>query len=114
MPLLKHGDLKMSQSLAIEAYLLNIAPKFKGLTAKQRAVDGMFASIKEEMLLNCAKVIWVANKKLEISNFNFKFPRARNIEIIRYYRQTLQGSFSAVYHIIYQKSFGCIKANICK
>ena len=41
-------------------------------------------------------VDWVANKKLEISNFNFKFPRARNIEIIRYYGQTLQGSFSAV------------------
>ena len=41
-------------------------------------------------------VIWVANTKLEISDFNFKSPRARNIEIIRYYRQTLQGSFSAV------------------
>ena len=39
---------------------------------------------------------WVANEKLEISNFNFKFPRARNIEMIRYYRRTLQGSFSAV------------------
>ena len=39
---------------------------------------------------------WVANKRLEISNFKFKFPRARNREIIRYYRQTLQGSFSAV------------------
>ena len=41
-------------------------------------------------------VCWVANKKLKIPNFNFKFPRARNIEIIRYYRQTLQGSSSAV------------------
>ena len=39
---------------------------------------------------------WAAKKKLEISKSNFKFPRARNIEIIRYYRQTLQGSFSAV------------------
>ena len=46
-----------------------------------------------------ASVGWVAKKKLDISNFNtchFKLPRARNIEIIRHYRQTLQGSFSAV------------------
>ena len=41
-------------------------------------------------------VNWVVNKKLGISNLNFKFPRARNSEIIRYYRQTLQASFSAV------------------
>ena len=41
-------------------------------------------------------VLCVANKKLEISNFNFKFPRARHIEIIRYFRHTSQGSFSAV------------------
>ena len=56
-------------------------------------------SVTEEyyaMLINEPNVNWVANKKLDISNFNFNFPRARNIEILRYYRQTFQGSFSAV------------------
>ena len=27
-------------------------------------------------------VYWAANQRLEISNFNFKFPRARNLEMI--------------------------------
>ena len=52
-------------------------------------------------------VAWVANKKLEISNFNFTFPRARHIEIIRYYRQTLQGSFSAVWKPNFASNYSC-------
>ena len=36
-------------------------------------------------------LLWIANQRLVISKFKFKFPRARNIEIIRNYRQTLQG-----------------------
>jgi len=62
MPLLKHGGLKMSQSLAIEGYLTNLAPKFSGLTAQQKAVDAMYGGIKEEMLLNCAKAIFTTKK----------------------------------------------------
>jgi len=62
VPLLKHGGLKMSQSLAIEAYLINLSPKFSGLTAQQKAVDGMYSGIKEEMLLNCAKAIFMTRK----------------------------------------------------
>merc|ERR1712106_1275935 len=57
-PLLKHGDLKLSQSGAIEAYLASIAPKFSGLTPQQRAIDSMYAGIKEEMLSNCAKALF--------------------------------------------------------
>ena len=29
------------------------------------------------------KVLWAANKRLEISNFKFKFPRARTYELVR-------------------------------
>ena len=47
IPLLRHGDLKISQSGAIERYLADLAPKFAGLTPQQRAVDGMFAALKE-------------------------------------------------------------------
>ena len=74
VPLLKHGSLKMSQSLAIEAYLINISPKFSGLTAQQKAVDGMYCGIKEEMLLNCAKAIFTTKKsapeqaKVDVTN----------------------------------------------
>lgn len=57
-PLLKHGDLKLSQSGAIEAYVANIAPKFSGLTVQQRAIDSMYAGIKEEILTNCGKAIF--------------------------------------------------------
>uniref|UniRef100_A0A7S0FZK3 Glutathione S-transferase n=1 Tax=Pyrodinium bahamense TaxID=73915 RepID=A0A7S0FZK3_9DINO len=62
VPLLRHGDLKMSQSGAIEAYLASIAPKFAGLTPQQRAVDMQYAGIKEEVLLNCAKAIFTTRK----------------------------------------------------
>ena len=47
VPLLEDGALKMSQSLAIERYIADIAPKFSGLTPQQRAIDGMYAATKE-------------------------------------------------------------------
>lgn len=59
MPLLEHGDLKISQSAAIETYLASIAPKFCNLTPAQRATDHMFLSMKEDILVGCAK--WVFN-----------------------------------------------------
>eukprot|EP00746_Dinoflagellata_sp_MGD_P017239 gnl/MRDRNA2_/MRDRNA2_139477_c0_seq1.p1 gnl/MRDRNA2_/MRDRNA2_139477_c0~~gnl/MRDRNA2_/MRDRNA2_139477_c0_seq1.p1 ORF type:complete len:251 (+),score=59.15 gnl/MRDRNA2_/MRDRNA2_139477_c0_seq1:84-755(+) len=62
MPLLKHGDLKISQSGAIEMYLSAIAPKYSGLSVQQRAVDNMYSGIKEEMLFNCAKAIFTTQK----------------------------------------------------
>jgi len=62
MPLLKHGELKLSQSGAIEAYLTNIAPRYSGLTVEQRAIDNMWQGIKEEILANCAKAIFTTQK----------------------------------------------------
>ena len=63
MPLLQHGELKISQSGAIEAYLASIAPRYKDLTPQQRAVDVMFMGIKEEILHNCAKAIFTTQKE---------------------------------------------------
>merc|ERR1740121_2054381 len=62
MPLLNHGDLKISQSGAIETYIAAIAPRYSGLTVQQRAVDNMYQGIKEEVLLNCAKAIFTTRK----------------------------------------------------
>merc|ERR1712137_110059 len=65
MPLLSHGNLKMSQSGAIEGYIASIAPRYQDLTAQQRAVDAMYCGIKEEMLLNCAKAVFTTRKTNE-------------------------------------------------
>lgn len=62
MPLLSHGDLKISQSGAIEAYIASISPRYKDLTPQQRAVDMMFIGIKEELLVNCAKAVFTTQK----------------------------------------------------
>lgn len=62
LPTLRHGDLKMSQSGAIEAYMLAIAPKYKGLAAQQRAKDMQYACIKEDILADCAKAIFITKK----------------------------------------------------
>lgn len=57
MPLLSHGDLRFSQSFAIEQYIASIAPAFSGLNAVQRGIDNMFCKIKEDMLQGFAKVL---------------------------------------------------------
>ncbi len=62
MPLLQHGDLKISQSGAIEAYIASIAPRYKDLTPQQRAVNVMFMSIKEEINQNCGRAIFTTKK----------------------------------------------------
>lgn len=58
LPLLEHNGLKISQSAAIETYLASIAPKFAALTPAQVATDRMFAHIKEDVLLGCAKIVF--------------------------------------------------------
>lgn len=62
VPLLEDGALKMSQSLAIERYIADIAPKFSGLTPQQRAIDGMFAATKEDMIQGVAKILFSPDK----------------------------------------------------
>jgi hypothetical protein len=62
MPLLSHGELKMSQSGPIETYIAAIAPRYKDLTVQQRAMDNMYEAIKEEILMNCAKAVFTTQK----------------------------------------------------
>jgi len=66
-PVLKHGSMAISQSSAIEKYLATIAPKFSDLTPQQRAVDDMYAAVKEDLLQGCAKVVFGDTSKAPTS-----------------------------------------------
>lgn len=57
LPCLQHGTLKLSQSFAIEHYLMSIAPAFKDLTLAQRAADYEFCKMKEEMMAGFLNII---------------------------------------------------------
>jgi len=63
LPILRHGDMKLSQSGAIESYISEIAPKFSGLSKQQRATDMQCAAIKEDILAACAKAMFVTQKE---------------------------------------------------
>jgi glutathione S-transferase len=49
VPVLQHDGMTVYQSLGIETYICNLSPKFVDLTPKQKAVDDMFANIKEDL-----------------------------------------------------------------
>jgi len=61
VPLLQHGDLKMSQSTAMENYMSLLA--FPDLAPIERAKDAQFCSIKEDMIKFAAKVIFSPTMK---------------------------------------------------
>lgn len=61
LPLLQHGDVKMSQSTAIEAYMSLWA--FPDLTPTHRARDAQFCCIKEDVLQASVKVIFSPTMK---------------------------------------------------
>lgn len=50
LPVLKHGKLAISQSGAISMYILDIAPKFKGIPKRARAVDAMYMGKLEDII----------------------------------------------------------------
>jgi hypothetical protein len=84
LPVLEHGDLKMSQSIAVEAYLASIAPKFSDLTKQQQAVDQMYCCICEDVLAGFAKVIFNpdADAKPEVRRvFDCEFHVASSSEL---------------------------------
>lgn len=57
LPVLAHGELKVAQSFAIETYIATVAPAFSGLDSAQRAIDGMFCKIKEDVLQSLDDII---------------------------------------------------------
>jgi len=56
LPVLQHGDLKMSQSGAIEAYMCQLA--FPDLAPHQRAKDFQMCCIKEDALSGIASLVF--------------------------------------------------------
>ena len=58
LPLLTHGDLKISQSGAIERYLASLVPFFAALSPTQKAIEDMFMGIKEDVLAGCVKIVF--------------------------------------------------------
>jgi len=50
VPILRHGDLKMNQSLAIENYLMSICERYKDMTKAQIAKDQQISAFKEDLL----------------------------------------------------------------
>jgi glutathione S-transferase len=62
LPILKHGDLKINQSIAIQSYLASIAPKYANLTPQQRAKDFQFMCINEDVIQVCAPPLFTEAK----------------------------------------------------
>eukprot|EP00929_Paragymnodinium_shiwhaense_P095428 TRINITY_DN5655_c0_g1_i3.p1 TRINITY_DN5655_c0_g1~~TRINITY_DN5655_c0_g1_i3.p1 ORF type:complete len:237 (-),score=58.27 TRINITY_DN5655_c0_g1_i3:179-889(-) len=58
LPLLKHGSLKISQTMAIETYLANLSPRYGGLSPQHKALDGMYQGIKEDICAGCVKAMF--------------------------------------------------------
>jgi len=58
LPQMKHGDFELTQSSAIESYITAIAPKFRGLTSQQRAIDDCYAATKEDIIQGVAPVFF--------------------------------------------------------
>lgn len=50
LPVLQHGSLKLSQSASVTTYIYEITPKFKGLTAAQKAKDRQFNGIMDDIM----------------------------------------------------------------
>ena len=58
LPLLMHGDLKFSQTFAIQRYLASFVPQLVALTPAQQAIDDMYCSIKEDVLAGLVPIVF--------------------------------------------------------
>ena len=50
VPICQTDDGHFYQSLGIENYICNLVPKFAALSPKEKAIDDMFAGIKEDCM----------------------------------------------------------------
>jgi glutathione S-transferase len=66
-PILVHGPLKISQSLAIVSYLVRIAPKYQNHTPAQQAKDVHMVAIVDDVIQGLAKVLFDPRMKSEPS-----------------------------------------------
>lgn len=65
LPLLHHGDLKIAQSGAIEAYLSSLV--FPGLSPQQRALDFQLCCMKEDVLGGFVTVFFTPALKAKVA-----------------------------------------------
>jgi len=67
LPILVHGALKISQSHAIVAYLMRIAPLYRSLTPAQHAKDVQINAIFDDVMSGLAKVLFDPRMKSDPS-----------------------------------------------
>jgi len=63
LPILTHGDVKLSQSFAVEAYISSISPRYAGLTAHARAKDMQYSGIKDDLMMGLVKLLFADGDK---------------------------------------------------
>lgn len=61
-PCFEHGNFKLTQSHAIVSYVLDITPKFKGLTPEQKAKDLQLNAIMDDVMSGIAKVLFSSDE----------------------------------------------------
>eukprot|EP00931_Biecheleriopsis_adriatica_P069781 TRINITY_DN43593_c0_g1_i1.p1 TRINITY_DN43593_c0_g1~~TRINITY_DN43593_c0_g1_i1.p1 ORF type:complete len:221 (-),score=29.57 TRINITY_DN43593_c0_g1_i1:125-787(-) len=65
LPVFEHGDLKLSQSNAILAYIYKIVPKLKALSAAHTARDRQFISIMDDIMDGCMPKIFAKDPNMK-------------------------------------------------
>lgn len=69
LPILEHNSLVLYQSAAIETYLSSLSPLFSSLTPAEKGRDMMFAQAKEDIGVQCAKMLFKATDADSLTSF---------------------------------------------
>lgn len=65
VPVFEHGTLKLSQMPSILAYVINITPKYKGLTSAQKAKDLQITLMVAEVMDGGAPVFFAKDPEMK-------------------------------------------------